>query len=188
MPSEADEEEQPVGLRSSITLFPHQKQALSWLIWRECQEVAPGGILADDMGLGKTMTLLSLVLKCKQLKEEQMETNNKEKEEWWNKSEQRIVRSKGTLIICPASLIGHWEKEAKKKFKNGVFEVCMYHGANREQSIKKLSRYDLVITTYGTLTSEAKKLLDNFQHLCSYYDINFIAKSNLLHHWNLICY
>ena len=161
MPSEADEEEQPVGLRSSITLFPHQKQALSWLIWRECQEVAPGGILADDMGLGKTMTLLSLVLKCKQLKEEQMETKNKEKEEWWNKSEQRIVRSKGTLIICPASLIGHWEKEAKKKFKNGVFEVCMYHGANREQSIKKLSRYDLVITTYGTLTSEAKKIIGN---------------------------
>ena len=160
MPSEADEEEQPIGLRSSITLFPHQKQALSWLLWRECQDVAPGGILADDMGLGKTLTLLSLILKSRQVKEE-LETNAKQKEEWCSKSEQRIIRSHGTLLICPASLIGHWENEAKKKFKGGVFDVCMYHGANREQSVKKLARYDLVVTTYGTLTSEAKKIIAN---------------------------
>ena len=161
MPSEADEEEQPVGLKSSITLFPHQKQALSWLLWRECQEVAPGGILADDMGLGKTLTLLTLVLKSRQLKEENFEADEKQKEEWWSKSENKIVRSKGTLIICPASLIGHWENEAKKKFKSGTFDVCVYHGANREQSVKRLARFDLVVTTYGTLTSEAKKIIAN---------------------------
>ena len=161
MPSEADEEEQPIGLRSSITLFPHQKQALSWLLWRECQDVAPGGILADDMGLGKTLTLLSLILKSRQVKEELETTNEKQKEEWWSKSQQKIVRSQGTLLVCPASLIGHWENEAKKKFKGGVFDVCMYHGANREQSVKKLARYDLVVTTYGTLTSEAKKIIAN---------------------------
>ena len=70
MPSEADEEEQPNGLKSSVTLFPHQKQALAWLLWRECQEVAPGGILADDMGLGKTLTLLSLIVKGKEVETE----------------------------------------------------------------------------------------------------------------------
>ena len=70
MPSEADEEEQPNGLKNSVTLFPHQKQALAWLLWRECQEVAPGGILADDMGLGKTLTLLSLIVKGKEVETE----------------------------------------------------------------------------------------------------------------------
>jgi hypothetical protein len=62
MPAEADEEEDPKGLRSSIKLFPHQRQALAWLLWRETQD-PPGGILADDMGLGKTLTMIALILK-----------------------------------------------------------------------------------------------------------------------------
>ena len=160
MPSEADEEERPKGLKSSITLFPHQKQALSWLLWRECQEVAPGGILADDMGLGKTLTLLSLIAKSRDIKAQgDNEIEKEQKDEWWNKSSQKIKRSNGTLVICPASLIGHWEKEATEKFKGGVFNVCMYHGQNREQSAKRLSKYDLVVTTYGTMSSEAKKAM-----------------------------
>ena len=35
MPAETDEEEDPIGLKSKFKLFPHQKQGLAWLIWRE---------------------------------------------------------------------------------------------------------------------------------------------------------
>ena len=64
MPAEGDEEEDPKGLKSNVTLFPHQRQALAWLLWREKQK-PNGGILADDMGLGKTLTMISLILKSK---------------------------------------------------------------------------------------------------------------------------
>ena len=131
MPAETDEEEQPKGLKSKYQLYPHQKQALAWLIWREAQ--APrGGILADDMGLGKTLTLLSLILKAKEEREGQDE-DKKEKagEDWMNKKGKNAVLSKGTLVICPASLIGHWEAEVKSKVKNDHLSVLVYHGPNR---------------------------------------------------------
>jgi transcription termination factor 2 len=57
--------------------------------------------------------------------------------EWMGKMPKHLIRSKATLVICPASLIGHWEKEAKDKLKSGVMSVLVYHGANRGQSARR---------------------------------------------------
>ena len=79
----------------------------------------PGGILADDMGLGKTFLLISLILKQKEIFEgnpDHEELEHKEKDDWLNKKgNKNSIRSKATLVICPASLIGHWEAEVKSK-------------------------------------------------------------------------
>ena len=40
MPAETDEEQDPIGLKSKYKLFPHQKQGLAWLIWRETHNPA----------------------------------------------------------------------------------------------------------------------------------------------------
>ena len=69
-------EDQPRALKSKITLFDHQRQALAWLLWREHQTNAPGGILADDMGLGKTLTMISLILKHNELEELRMKNDD----------------------------------------------------------------------------------------------------------------
>lgn len=155
MPAETDEEEQPLGLRSKFNLYPHQKQGLAWLIWRESQ-IPAGGILADDMGLGKTLTLISLIQKQKEMAEDEENEDN----EWLSKKgSKNAIRSRGTLVVCPASLIGHWEKEVKSKVRSNCLTTLVYHGAGREISARRLAKYDMVITTYGTAQSEISKVL-----------------------------
>ena len=137
MPREGDEEEGPMGLKSSISLFPHQMQGLAWLLWRETQD-PPGGILADDMGLGKTLTMLSLIVKHRELEETSGASKKGEAgEEWMGKTDKGIRRSKATLVICPASLLGQWEGEAKKRFKSGAIRTLVYHGTNRGTSARR---------------------------------------------------
>jgi len=160
MPAEGDEEDQPLGLRSSVTLFPYQKQGLAWLLWRETQHPA-GGILADDMGLGKTLTMISLILKHRELDADRkaklrMEGEEDKENEWSGKD---LVKSETTLIICPASLIGQWEKEVDNRVRSSRVRLLVYHGNNRKCSARALARYDIVVTTYGTVASEVKSVL-----------------------------
>ena len=42
--------------------------------------------------------------------------------------------SKGTLVVCPASLVHHWKKEIEKRVKPLKLTVCLYHGQTREKS------------------------------------------------------
>merc|ERR1719193_292966 len=154
MPGEGDMEEQPKGLRSKITLFDYQKHALAWLEWREEQEPR-GGILADDMGLGKTLTMISLILRHR----ERLEAAGNAEQGWSGGKLGGLVKSNTTLIICPASLLGQWSGEVESKVKSGNLRVLTYHGNNRKTSARQLAKYDLVITTYGTVSSEVKGAL-----------------------------
>ncbi|XP_015283720.1 PREDICTED: transcription termination factor 2 [Gekko japonicus] len=135
----------PPGLKVSLLL--HQKQALTWLLWRENQ-LPCGGILADDMGLGKTLTMIALVLTQKQLQKE------KKVEICMSRQDSSVISSNGTLIVCPASLIHHWKKEIERHVSSGKLRVCLYHGPNRSKNTAVLSGYDIVITTYGIIGKE----------------------------------
>ncbi|KAM5126926.1 transcription termination factor 2, partial [Mantella aurantiaca] len=143
--------EDPPNLK--VPLLPHQKQALAWLLWREKQR-PQGGILADDMGLGKTLTMIALILAQKTEK-----SNEKKLETWISKTDSTLVISRGTLIICPASLIHHWKKEVEKRVSAGKLRVYLYHGPNREKDTRLLAQNDIVVTTYSLVSKEipAKK-------------------------------
>lgn len=61
-----------------------------------------------------------------------------------------------TLIISPLSVMSNWSQQAafhiKKKYAP---RVLIYHGpGNRGQSAEELKGYDIVITTYQTMTQE----------------------------------
>ena len=122
----------PAGF--SGQLRPYQERGLSWLSF--LGELGLGGILADDMGLGKTIQLLSLI------------------------SAQDVSAQPGpTLLVCPMSLVGNWQREAAR-FTPGL-RVHVHHGADRldgESLASALAGVDLVITTYGVATRDRAAL------------------------------
>ena len=66
----------------------------------------------------------------------------------------------GTLIICPMSLVGQWVDEFRSHVRPGSLRVLMYYGSDRNKGRSNDSRgnslrtYDVVITSYGVVTSE----------------------------------
>ncbi|UNI13796.1 hypothetical protein JDV02_000504 [Purpureocillium takamizusanense] len=129
---ERNRDRTPAGLRGALYL--HQELALSWMKKME-DGSNKGGILADDMGLGKTISTLALMLERPQKK-----------------------KPKTNLIIGPLSLIRQWEDELKAKTKLAYrMSVFVYHNAKGVSS-EDLQRYDVVLTTYGTIAAEWKRL------------------------------
>ncbi|XP_039178377.1 transcription termination factor 2 isoform X2 [Crotalus tigris] len=177
-PTEKSVSEDPPELKISLLL--HQKQALSWLLWRENQKPC-GGILADDMGLGKTLTMIALILaqKCAEKEKE------KKLELWMSKQDSIDTFSHGTLIVCPASLIHHWKKEVEKYVKHGKLKVYLYHGPNRIRKASILSQYEIVITTYSILAKEIpiqKEEIDVAED-CLAQDTSFLCCPLVCMHW-----
>ncbi|MFF7896025.1 DEAD/DEAH box helicase [Streptomyces sp. NPDC007907] len=109
------------------TLRDYQLRGLAWL--ESMTSLGLGGCLADDMGLGKTVTLIALHLKR--------------------------ARSEPTLVVCPASLLGNWQREITR-FAPGV-PVRRFHGPDR--SMDGLDG-GFVLTTYGTMRSAAPALAE----------------------------
>ncbi|MFG3093713.1 DEAD/DEAH box helicase [Streptomyces sp. NPDC048202] len=118
--------EPPAGL--DATLRDYQLRGLAWLDLMT--SLGLGGCLADDMGLGKTITLIALHLKR--------------------------ARTEPTLVVCPASLLGNWQREINR-FAPGV-PVRRFHGADR--TLDGLTG-GFVLTTYGTMRSAGAQLAEH---------------------------
>ncbi len=88
-----------------------------------------GGILADDMGLGKTLQILAVILDYVE--------NNKE--------------HKASIIITPSSLALNWKSEIEKFAPTIKAMVISGTAKEREDKIKDIENYDIVITSYELL-------------------------------------
>jgi len=118
--------EPPPGLRA--TLRPYQQNGLAWLA--SMCDWGLGGCLADDMGLGKTIQVIALHL------------------------HRRDAKAGPTLVVCPASLLGTWEREIRR-FAPEV-PVRRYHGGGRH--LQELAVDEIVLVTYGVVLRDAATL------------------------------
>lgn len=79
--------------------------------------------------------------------------------------------SSKTLIVCPASLIGHWQEEIEQHVVRGKLTVHKFHGPNRTMTIRGESSAVVVITTYSIVTKEYQKRVS--KKIISFYFVAF---------------
>ncbi len=118
------------------TLRPYQVQGLSWLAF--LRQWGFGACLADDMGLGKTIQTIALVLHQRNTSPE----------------------AGPTLVICPTSLVGNWQREVAS-FAPGL-RVVVHHGTGRAEGsafVEQALQSDMVISTYGLVRRDLKDLM-----------------------------
>ena len=112
----------PPTLRA--TLRHYQENGYTWL--NQMDELGFGACLADDMGLGKTVQVLAYLERLRSVRE-----------------------NARVLLVVPASLIGNWQKEARRFVPEMDFQVL--HGMSSAALARKFEESDvfLTITTYG---------------------------------------
>ena len=125
----------PVDVPQSFAgqLRPYQARGLAWLDF--LQRAGLGGILADDMGLGKTVQLLALL------------------------AHDTDTSTQPSLLICPMSLVGNWQREAARFTPH--LRVHVHHGKERARGkhfTDAIAACDLVVTTYALAARDAAEL------------------------------
>lgn len=142
-------------------------------------QMARGGILADAMGLGKTIMTISLLIAHSgkggsigsQLITQSSSEGNEVSDTMHTFSNipkkatkftgfDKLMKQKneliggGNLIICPMTLLGQWKAEIETHVHPGSLSLYVHHGQSRPKDAKSLAQSDVVITTYGILSSE----------------------------------
>src|SRR5450432_802588 len=63
------------------------------------------------------------------------------------------------LVVCPTTLMFNWENEIKKFTPTLTYHI--HHGGDRSCDKEHIKKYNIIITTYGTLRSVIKLFVEN---------------------------
>jgi len=124
----------PLPTSLQAELRPYQKDGFDFLA--HLVQIRLGGILADDMGLGKTLQTLTWLAWLK-------ERNKK--------------NPKPSLVICPASVLHNWRREAER-FVPGLKVLVLESGAARHNLRKQIPEHDIIVTNYALLRRDLEEL------------------------------
>ncbi|KAL8849641.1 MAG: hypothetical protein Q9221_005408 [Calogaya cf. arnoldii] len=129
----------PKGSTDSVQMWKRNPQdpslftniATNYSIRNQGPTLASGGILADDMGLGKTLEMIALMVSD-------------------------TIGKGPTLIVSPLGIMSNWSGQIAHHVQpSNSLKVLTYHGSNKKKmTAEEMAAYDVVITTYGTLSTE----------------------------------
>lgn len=117
-----------------IQLRPYQRAGIHWLSWLYDNYLH--GVLADDMGLGKTLQSIMTLRRA------------------YEESHSR----KPSLVICPRSVMTHWERELHRFFP--AIKTVRYHGpAHARRSLLGSFVPTVFVSTYATVRNDIEHLV-----------------------------
>lgn len=129
-------------------LRDYQKQGYQWL--HTLRNFGFHGILADDMGLGKTLQVIALLDDGK---------------------------THTSLVVCPSSLIYNWEDEVHKFSAMKVTCICG-NAAQRQEAIKTMQEYQLVITSYDYMRRDIEQYEEHHFYYIILDEAQYIKNQN----------
>jgi superfamily II DNA or RNA helicase len=122
----------PVPRRLKATLRPYQRDGLDFLAF--VTGLGMGAVLADDMGLGKTVQALAWI-------------------EWLR---ERDPAGGPVLVVCPASVVHNWQREAER-FTPELRVLVLSSGEERHALRREVPHHDMVITNYALLRRDIER-------------------------------
>ncbi len=122
-------------------LRPYQHRGMEWLA--HLGSLGIGAVLADDMGLGKTVQVIALLCSERETAESGAGTD----------------RNGPSLIVCPMSVVGNWEREIAQFAPH--LRVLVHHGPSRSRRGRFTAAArgaDVTITTFAVATRDTEAL------------------------------
>jgi hypothetical protein len=123
----------PASFRGELR--PYQALGVGWLAFLERWGL--GACLADDMGMGKSIELIAFLLHL----------------------QEKDTLEAPTLLVCPTSVLGNWEREVKKF--GPTLKLLVHHGDKRAKGkafATAIKGKDLIITSYALVFRDAKEI------------------------------
>lgn len=136
----------PAGLKAELRTYQHE--GFAWLAF--LRRFGLGACLADDMGLGKTVQLIAYLLHIKENTGPDASRRQTDPPGW------------PSLIICPTSVLGNWQKELQRFAPS--LNVMLHYGSRRLDAgffYGAASQADVVLTSYATAALD-QELLKEF--------------------------
>jgi len=147
----------PASFRGDLR--PYQERGLAWLSF--LSDLGLGGILADDMGLGKSVQTLALLDRERAVRDGTIVTDQAPQASGTSKPAETAEAGETgpTLLVCPMSLVGNWQREAERFTPD--LAVHVHHGSDRLSGAElhaALTAADLVVTTYALAARDREAL------------------------------
>jgi TATA-binding protein-associated factor len=134
----------PVPLNTPLRKY--QQEGVNWLAFLRSFRLH--GILCDEMGLGKTLTTLCIIV-----------GDTYDRKQAHAKAKSGDSAPLPNLVVCPATLVGHWYDEVQKHCHTPLSTI-RYAGTprQREQLRAGLPDAEVVIVSYETVRADIEFL------------------------------